>query len=370
MAGGPVQAEGTHILSVPATDLIEMLSMSSDALLLAIWPSCHILEINPAFCQMIGCTPEEVIGRTIDELDIWLTPTDRVQLLATVQNRGQAHDLKVDFGDKAGQRRCARITARLVDLAGEPGLLMLLRDQSRQQTEEGLRAALAELRAHNADLETFAHTVAHDLKGPLSNISGYIEWLLENQDTTPEERLDFLQVIARNADKMRHIINELLLLAQARQAEVEMQPLDTNALVSEALARLAYLVSERRVTLSMPSTWPAALGYGPWVEEIWVNYLSNAIKYGGPRPQVELGSSVLGDGHVQFWVRDKGPGLSHEAQAHLFTAFGEKSKVRATGSGLGLSIVKQITEKMGGRVGVESTPGDGSRFYFTLPALK
>jgi PAS domain S-box-containing protein len=369
MASSPVQTSGMLVLHMPTADLSEILSLSSDALLLVSWPAGCIREVNEAFCLLTGCTREELLGRSIETLEVWLKQAGWTQLLAAVQAQGGVRAWEAEFNDKAGRQGAGLVSAQFVDDDGETCLLALTREMTPQRLiEEQLRASLAEQRAHTADLEAFAHTVAHDLKGPLSNISGYVEWLLENEDAAPTERRDFLHVISRNAGKMRNIINELLLLAQARQAEVELHPLDTNSLVSEALARLAYLVSERRVTLSMPGTWPQALGYGPWVEEIWVNYLSNAIKYGGSRPQVELGSNVLPNGHVRFWVRDNGPGLAAEAQAHLFTAFGEKSKVRATGSGLGLSIVKQIAEKMGGQVGVESTPGQGCLFFFTLPA--
>jgi len=123
----------------------------------------------------------------------------------------------------------------------------------------------------------------------------------------------------------------------------------------------------------VPGAWPAALGYGPWVEEVWANYLSNAIKYGRISPvelRIELGFDEQPDRFIRFWVRDWGPGIPEEEQADLFKAFGEHSKVRATGHGLGLSIVRMIVEKMGGQVGVESAPGKGSTFHFTLPALK
>jgi signal transduction histidine kinase len=109
------------------------------------------------------------------------------------------------------------------------------------------------------------------------------------------------------------------------------------------------------------------------VEEVWVNYLSNAIKYGrtpGVAPRIELGFNEQPVRFIRFWVRDWGPGIPEEEQGSLFTAFGEHSKVRATGHGLGLSIVRMIVEKMGGRVGVESAPGKGSTFYFTLPVLE
>ena len=101
---------------------------------------------------------------------------------------------------------------------------------------------------------------------------------------------------------------------------------------------------------------------------MWANYLSNAIKYGGAPAIITLGAGPAEPGFVRFWVRDNGPGLSMDQQSQLFTPFTRLHTDRADGQGLGLSIVQRIIEKLGGSVGVESIPGQGSTFYFTLPA--
>ncbi len=110
------------------------------------------------------------------------------------------------------------------------------------------------------------------------------------------------------------------------------------------------------------------MGYAPWIEEVWANYLSNGLKYGGQPPLLEIGADRQDDGNIRFWVRDNGPGLTEEAIARLFTPFTRLHKDRAEGHGLGLSIVQQIVEKLGGEVGVENAESQGSLFYFTLPA--
>jgi two-component system sensor histidine kinase/response regulator len=121
----------------------------------------------------------------------------------------------------------------------------------------------------------------------------------------------------------------------------------------------------------VPDTWPAALGYGLWVEQVWVNYISNAIKYGGRPPRVELGAEAQPDGMVRFWVRDNGSGLMPEARARLFVPFTQPAHLHGKGHGLGLSIVRRIVDRLGGQVGVESegVPGRGSVFSFTLPGV-
>jgi PAS domain S-box-containing protein len=233
---------------------------------------------------------------------------------------------------------------------------------------EALRQHALELESSNEELDAFAHSVAHDLKNPLGPVVGLAEVLRLEYDTLPEEELQrCLSVIAQNGRKMSNIIDELLLLAGVRKMDVQMVPLDIAHIVGEALRRVGYMVEEHRAQISMPGTWPAAQGYPPWVEEVWVNYISNAIQYGGRPPRLELGAVSLPEGMARFWVRDNGPGLTEEEQSRLFTPFTRLDHVQAKGHGLGLSIVRRIVEKLGGQVGVRSEVGVGSVFWFTLP---
>ncbi len=231
-----------------------------------------------------------------------------------------------------------------------------------------LRRLNAELHARNEDLDTFAHTVAHDLQSSISLIIGYANLMLEKEKLSPE-LARYVTAMARNGHKMSSIINELQLLAGVRVAAVTLTRLDMAAIVAEAQQRLIYMIEEYQAQIILPDDWPEAWGYAPWIEEVWTNYMSNAIKYGGRPPSIKLGAAVEADNMVRFWVQDNGPGLSLEQRAQLFTPFTQLGKVRATGHGLGLSIVRRIVEKLGGKVGVESQglPGQGSLFIFTLP---
>ncbi len=268
---------------------------------------------------------------------------------------------------------------------------------------EALRQHTADLEAQNAELDAFAHTVAHDLKNPLAALIGFSTLLRSRQEQQlPEKALDLINRITQIGYKMTNIVNELLLLASVRKmTEVKISRLDMSYIVAETLERLSDLVAEHHATFSIPETWPAALGYAPWVEEIWSNYISNAIKYGGrPEenipPHIELGFTILdcrlpvseGDAsparqqatipesesalhnpksEIRFWVRDNGHGLTPEKQATLFTEFARLEQTRVEGHGLGLSIVQRIAQKLGGAVGVESVVGQGSTFWFSLP---
>ncbi len=218
------------------------------------------------------------------------------------------------------------------------------------------------------ELDAFAQTVAHDLKGPLGNIIGYIDFLeTDTQTVLPQKQQELLHFVAQSAQKMNLIINELLLLAKIRKGKIKTSPLNMEDIITEAQNRLMYMIEQYQAQITTPAQWPTALGYAPWVEEIWINYLSNAIKYGGPSPQIKLGATPPQDGVVQFWVQDEGPGLSIEEQQQLFIPFTRLNQVRIEGHGLGLSIVQRIVKKLGGEVGVVSQVGKGSLFFFTLP---
>jgi signal transduction histidine kinase len=153
---------------------------------------------------------------------------------------------------------------------------------------------------------------------------------------------------------------------------VAIEALDMAELTSRAQQHLSRMIQEYRAQITVADAWPAAWGYGPWVEQVWVNYLSNAIKYGGEPPHIELGATAQPDGMVRFWIRDHGSGIAPQEQERLFTPFVRLGQVQKRGYGLGLSIVRRIVERLGGQVGVESKgiPGQGSIFSFTLPGIE
>jgi signal transduction histidine kinase len=219
------------------------------------------------------------------------------------------------------------------------------------------------------DLNAFAHMVAHDLKNPLQALKVSSYYLLKNIDDSNKEVVEAIQ---RTGDKMNSIVDELLVLASVRQQDVVPEELAMGVIVEEAKTRISSLIQKSGAQIHVPSYWPLAMGYAPWIEEVWDNYLSNAIKYGGKPPHLELGADELEGGYVCFWVRDDGDGIPQDEQERLFGAFSSVTTNKQMGHGLGLSIVKRIVEKLGGEVWVESSgePGQGSVFSFTLPAAK
>ena len=249
-------------------------------------------------------------------------------------------------------------------------------EREKEEAETALRRYAAELEDRNQELDAFAHTVAHDLRNPLQRVVGYA-YVLEREhgDKLDDLGRECLAGISGGVSTMSSIIQELLLLASVRKEDVPLESLSMGSIVEAALSRLNPLIEESHVEITTPESWPAALGYGPWIEEVWVNYVSNAAQYGG-RPEegiparVELGfNATRGDSEssVCFWVRDNGLGLTAEERELLFRPFTRLERMRAKGHGLGLSIVRRIVERLGGRTGVYSEEGTGSTFTFTLP---
>jgi len=251
---------------------------------------------------------------------------------------------------------------------------LTLRQQRQQILEQKqlLQERTIELEKHNLELDAFAYTVAHNLKNPLNAIMVLSELLLTDCVTSKSHKtLNNLKVIIQAGQQMFNIINAILLLAGvSKRSKVQIELLNMKSLVNHViLERLHNTLQEYHATIEITDHWPMALGYAPWLEEVWFNYLTNGCKYGGHPPKLQIGGELLRNNKARFWVKDNGIGLDSQSQAQLFTPFTRLHQKTVEGHGLGLVIVKQIIEKLGGEVGVESIAGQGSQFYFTLPVV-
>ena len=347
----------------------------SPAGILLVDDDCHIIYANPKVCQILGRHPDEVIGAPFtdflhpDSAEIVVERYSRRQEGEQVPSHCEIWTLHADnsprllvlsaawFQTSGG---AARTVAQLLDIT------------DRTRAEQALRDYTETLEIRNAELDAFADSVAHDLKNPLSTIIGFAEALPEALNDLQED--DVRLILARISTmgrKMDSIIDELLLFARIRQTAVRPLPINMRITIQNTLDRLERMRAERDAQIEVPSHWPVALGHGPWIEEVWANYISNALTYGGNPPRVTLGSELTETGRIRFWVRDNGDGVARCRQEHLFDGASSGGDQAVTkGHGLGLSIVKRIVSKLGGEVAVESSgkPGEGSTFSFTLPA--
>jgi signal transduction histidine kinase len=239
----------------------------------------------------------------------------------------------------------------------------------RQRLVSELAQKANELEMRNSALDAFAHTMAHQIRGPLSQVIGYAEFAEATfGDKLQDDVVTILHRILHSGLKMNNMLSELLLLASVRsQSEVELLPLNMARIVAEVRKRLRLQLDSSQAEINLPPNWPIAAGHGPWIEEVWVNYLTNGLKYGGNPPKLKLGADKPKDGMIRFWVHDNGRGIAPDDQSRLFKPHTRLQDKRVRGEGLGLSIVRRIVSRLGGDVGVTSELGNGSTYWFTLP---
>ena len=240
----------------------------------------------------------------------------------------------------------------------------------RKETQKDLENTIAEL-------DAFGHTIAHDLKNPLMVINISIELLIKefqsSGDANVKKKMSFINDGTKNMIK---ITESILLLAGIKKIDAkEFTAFPIAESVNEALKRMEFDIASHDARIIKPDNWPSAVGYAPWITEVWVNFISNAIKYGGNPAQkkssiVELGfdQPEVKPEFVRFWVKDNGEGIAPDKIGALFKEFSRLQAPGKEGNGLGLSIAKSIIDKCGGDIGVESDVGKGCFFYFTLQA--
>lgn len=266
------------------------------------------------------------------------------------------------------------MSSTITEWNGKMAYLIFIRDiTDLKNTENDLRQLTSKLKERNEDLDAYNHMVAHDLRGNLEVMAGFANLLYYDTEKISQNKLkEYSKYIFATSNTLTNVIKELLLFASLPKAEIKTMEIIMKEVVSAVLENTSITIKKSEAEISLPDIWLNPFGYAPWVEEVWKNYISNAIKYGGDPPKIEIGCEqiVSKQNHqlIKYWIKDQGPGISEENQKLLFKKFERLDKAKASGHGLGLSIVRRIIEKLGGTTGVESIVGRGSIFYFTLPA--
>jgi len=231
---------------------------------------------------------------------------------------------------------------------------------------------LTRLKQLERNREEFVANVSHELRTPLSLIRGYVETLLDGAKDNPEVATKFLQTIQRNSGRLQFLIEDLLTISELESGRLKMnlQPVALQPLVEKTMEDFKTQAAGRRVTLINEVPELTALADADRFQQLLGNLVGNAIKYGRTEGHVILRARLAGDGMIEVCVRDDGPGIPADALDRVFERFYRVDKARSReqgGTGLGLSIVKHIAQGHGGKVWVQSEPGKGAAFFFTLP---
>lgn len=332
----------------------------------------RIVDANPAFSSITGINQQQIIGKSSEAINKIIPPEfthckekSSTETAIQVNNEIRYYEITSSPVDLHDQKRIGKIFI-FHDITSRKNAL-----DSAMISNNLLRNEINEKEKLIQDLDAYARSVAHDLKNPISGLLGLKDLIREDViKNKKEEALELIEIVHEQGLKMYKIVDELLLLSRIRKEDLKLLPIEMSTVIKEALKRLNGHNSQNHFSIETPDSWPSVLGHPQWIEEVWFNLISNAIKYGGNPPAIKIGYNKLNGSSYQFWIQDNGDGLPAESLSKLFFDFERLGNNNKEGHGLGLSIIKRIVEKLGGEVLVtsENLPEKGCIFSFTLPA--
>lgn len=302
-------------------------------------------------------------------LDVDMPDMNGLEVCALLKAKAETRDIPVIF-ISALEKADIKVKAMelgAVDYVTKPVRLeeTLARIRSHldvSQLRRHLYNSLVELEDKNQRLQMFSRALAHDIRSPLSAVLGYSSMMLSCKKFDVEA----MEAIHSGANLIEDILSSLLLMATASRENVTTSPTALTPLAERCVNDLRLEIEQAQAVVEIAPDMPACLAFEPWLRQALTNLISNALKYGGQPPRIRLFAETSPES-VRLLVADNGSGLDPDQLAELFKEFARLSPDRAPGLGLGLVLVKQLVERMGGSVGVESEVGQGTRFYLELP---
>lgn len=330
-----------------------------------------------AFCAHAICNPEETMivqdatqdERFRDNPFVEEDPNIRFYAgapLRTPDGRGLGTICAIDDEPReltAEQQRGLEALGRMAMTQLE----LRRRGKQVQETKQELETVNEELSRSNQELDRFASVVSHELKDPLSHVVSYLDLLdLTESDALSPEGQEYLDEAIQGGDRMEEMIQDLLRYSRAGRGGGEVQPVDLNGLVERVQRELRRRIEETGSELSVGSL-PTVPGDPSMLRHVLQNLIGNAIKYSDGNPRIEIRYQERED-HVRVEIEDDGIGIPKDEQDALFDIFQRCSNTGdRSGTGVGLALAHRIVTRHGGAMGVESTVGEGSTFWFTLP---
>lgn len=238
------------------------------------------------------------------------------------------------------------------------------------ELEERIAARTAALNAKTRELETFAYSVAHDLKAPLRGIDGYSRLLLEDHyESLDDEGRSFLQTIQGSTEEMSQLIDDLLEYSRLERRELKRDRVELGPLIKTMVEQKKREATDNGIDFVVSVNGGSVVADTNGLIQSLRNYLDNAVKFTGrvPNPRIEVGSKETPQNHI-IWVRDNGVGFDMKDHDRIFNIFQRLNpNEEYPGTGIGLAIVRKAMERMGGRAWAESKSGHGATFYLAIP---
>jgi PAS domain S-box-containing protein len=323
--------------------------------------------------RLLGYTEEQILGKPFDCV---FSGEDRH---AGVPAREIEQALQTGHGTSEGWRIRSNgsrfwgsgVVSPTRDSTGTvTGFVKVVRDITDQKRSTELLAEQATaLQQSNEDLQRFAYTASHDLQEPLRMIGIYSQLLVaKHADRLDQDSQQFAHFISTGVERLRALIRDLLEFSRLTSEEQHLsEPVDCHAILGLALQQLQLRISETNAWITFDRL-PRVLGHETRLLQVFQNLIGNALKYCETTPRVHITAQREGN-YWRIAIRDNGIGISQEHLDKVFGLFHRlHNQAQYPGTGIGLASCKRIIEQHGGRIGVESVPGQGSTFYFTLPA--
>ena len=341
----------------------EFFDLSLDPLVTAGFDG-YIKRASPAWERTLGWSEDELRAVPYTE---FIHPDDRERAVAEVTalaGGAESQDFELRIRSRDGS-----YGVFLFNAIGVPdqGLLYAVAKDITHRGELERRAA--DLERSNQELERFAYVASHDLSEPLRMVSGFVSLLQSRYaDRLDDDAGEFMRYIVDGVERMQALIRDLLSYSRVGRAELEHEPIAMGPLVQRVLEGMQTSIDETDATIEVGDL-PTVRGDASQLVQLVQNLVVNALKFTGDEPPVVRISAARDGDEWAFAVADEGIGIDPEFDERIFQVFQRlHAPNEYPGTGVGLAICRAIAERHGGRIWVESTPGEGSVFRFTLPA--
>ena len=320
------------------------------------------ININPAYTRIMEYEPNEILGHTAAEMNIYVRAEERAQIVQQLREQGTIQNYELLVRTKSGETRSIVISMEPLLYNAEECILTVFIDISERQKME------AELRRSNDELEQFAYVASHDLQEPLRAVAGMVQLLGQRYQGKLDERADeYIGHAVEASTRMQKLINDLLDYSRVNRLGRSFESTAVERSLNNALANLQLAIQESQAQITHDPL-PTLMADTLQLTQLLQNLIGNAIKFRGARPlHIHLGAKKI-EQAWQFSVSDNGIGIDPKYFERIFLVFQRLHTRREyPGTGIGLALCKKIIERHSGEIWVESQPGLGSTFYFTIP---
>lgn len=326
------------------------------------------LFVNDRYCKIVGAAHAEIIGKPAP--DFYLNPEERQSVVSRLKQFGEIIDSDIQLKRMDGAPLWVSFSAQVGSFGDEKAVFASIHDiTDRKKAEDELCSYAENLSRTNAELEQFAYIASHDLQEPLRMINGYLK-LLEQRyaDKLDKDANEFISFAVDGAYRMQQMINDLLVFSRVETRGKELVDTESELALNNARENLVLNMAEANAQVTFDPL-PLVRADPTQLTMLFQNLLGNAIKFRREEePRVHISARRDGNFH-EFCVQDNGIGLDVQYAERVFAIFQKlHSREQYGGTGIGLAICKRIVARHGGRIWVQSNPGQGARFYFTLPA--